>query len=99
MESPKDPLTDNVFALYKILAAQPQIEEMSANYLAGNYGYGDAKQALYEVLVNRFDHAREKFDYYMAHLNEIDNALAKGAEKAKIVADGVLERVRNKVGY
>lgn len=99
MESPKDPMTDNVFALYKILAAQPQIEEMSANYLAGNYGYGDAKQALYEVLINRFDQAREKFDYYMAHLNEVDNALAKGAEKAKNVADGVLERVRNKVGY
>src|SRR6056297_737821 len=37
MEDAKDPNTDNVFALYKILASQPQIEEMSANYLAGNY--------------------------------------------------------------
>ncbi len=99
MESPKDPLTDNVFALYKILAAQPQIEEMSAHYLAGNYGYGDAKQALYEVVLNRFYQARNKFDYYMSHLDEVDYALAKGAEKAKLVADGVLARVRNKVGY
>ncbi|TLP80800.1 tryptophan--tRNA ligase [Maribacter sp. ACAM166] len=99
MEDPKDPSTDNVFALYKILATQPQIEEMSANYLAGNYGYGHAKQALYEVIVNKFEEPREKFNYYMNNLNEIDDALALGAEKAKKVADGVLERVREKLGY
>jgi tryptophanyl-tRNA synthetase len=99
MEDPKDPSTDNVFALYKILASQPQIEEMSANYLAGNYGYGHAKLALYEVIQNKFDEPREKFDYYMNHLNEVDEALALGAEKAKKVADGVLERVRQKLGY
>ncbi len=99
MEDPKDPSTDNVFALYKILASQEQIEEMSANYLAGNYGYGHAKQALYEVVLEKFGEAREKFDYYMGHLQEIDDALALGAEKAKKVADEVLARVRNKVGY
>ena len=99
MKEPKDPTNDNVFALYKILASQPQIEEMSANYLAGNYGYGHAKQALYEVIVNKFERPREKFNYYMNNLNEIDDALALGAEKARKVADGVLERVREKLGY
>ena len=99
MEDPKDPTHDNVFALYKILASQDQIEEMSANYLAGNYGYGHAKQALYEVLLNKFEAPRERFDYYMNHLNEIDEALAIGAEKAKNVASTVLARVREKVGY
>ncbi len=99
MEDPKNPETDTTFALFKILASQPQIEEMSANYLAGNYGYGHAKQALYEVILEKFGDAREKFTYYMNHLGEIDDALALGAEKAKNVADGVLERVRNKVGY
>jgi len=99
MEDPKDPTHDNVFALYKILAAQEQIEEMSANYLAGNYGYGHAKQALYEVILDKFEEPREKFDYYMNHLNEVDEALAFGSEKAKKVANGVLARVREKVGY
>lgn len=99
MEDPKDPSTDTIFALFKILATQPQIEEMSANYLAGNYGYGHAKQALYEVIVNKFEAPRDKFNYYMNHLNEIDEALALGAEKAKKVADGVLDRVREKLGY
>lgn len=99
MEEPKDPSRDNVFALYKILASQPQIEEMSANYLGGNYGYGHAKQALYEVILNKFEEPREKFEYYMNHLEEVDETLAIGAEKAKKVAHGVLERVRGKLGY
>lgn len=99
MEEPKDPDTDNVFALYKILASKEQISEMRSNYKGGNYGYGHAKQALYEVILERFGSAREKFDYYMNHLEEIDNALEIGAKKARIIADGVLHRVRTKVGY
>ncbi|WP_149273865.1 tryptophan--tRNA ligase [Pareuzebyella sediminis] len=99
MEDPKDPSTDNVFALYKILASVPQIEEMSANYLAGNYGYGHAKQELYELIVQDFGDVREKFDYYMSNLNEVDEALSIGANKAKKVADSVLGRVRSKLGY
>jgi len=99
MENPKDPSNDTIFALYKILASQEQIEEMSANYLAGNYGYGHAKQALFEVVLDKFEEPREKFEYYMNHLNEVDEALALGAAKAKKVADGVLSKVREKLGY
>ncbi len=99
MEDPKDPDTDNVFALYKILANPEQIAEMRSNYEGGNYGYGHAKQALYEVILEKYNPARERFDYYMTHLDEIDNVLEIGAEKAKKVANHVLNRVRNKVGY
>ncbi len=99
LEDPKDPETDTTFALYKILAAEDQIAEMRTNYVKGNFGYGHAKQALYEVIIEKFGNAREKFDYYMGHLNEVDDALALGAEKAKKTADEVLERVRTKVGY
>ena len=99
MEDPKDPDTDNVFALYKIVANEEQITEMRANYLNGNYGYGHAKQALYEVIVDQFGEARKKFDYYMNNLEEIDAALALGAEKASKVANDVLARVRTKLGY
>lgn len=99
MEDPKDPVTDTTFALYRILATVEQIEEMSANYLAGDYGYGHAKQALYEVILQKFGDAREKYDYYINHLDEVDQALAVGAAKAKKVADEVLGRVRKKLGY
>jgi len=72
---------------------------MKANYEGGNYGYGHAKQALYELVVERFEKQRERYHYYMTNLEEVDAALAKGAAKAKLVADDVLKRVREKVGY
>ncbi len=99
MEDPKDPDTDNTFALYKLLASDSQIAEMRSNYTNGNYGYGHAKQALFELIKEEFGEAREKFDYYINHLNEIDDVLALGAEKAKKTANQVLNRVRQKVGY
>ncbi len=99
LEEPKDPETDTTFSLYSILASDAKIAKMRSNYLNGNYGYGHAKQALYELIIEKFKSPREKFNYYMNHLNEVDDALSIGAEKAKKVADTVLERVRNKVGY
>jgi tryptophanyl-tRNA synthetase len=99
MEDPKDPDTDNVFALYKLLANEDQIASMRQNYTGGNYGYGHAKQALFELVAERFATERERFNHYMENKNEIDEALAIGAEKAPTIANDVLARVRKKVGY
>jgi len=99
MENPKNPETDTVFKLYRILATAEQTAAMRANYEGGNYGYGHAKQALYELLISRFGDAREQFHYFMAHPDEVDEALQVGATKAQKVANGVLERVRSKLGY
>ena len=99
LESPKNWKTCNCFALYKLLASKSEIETMKANYEKGGYGYGQAKQALFELLIETFAEPRKRYAYYMSHLEEIDNALAIGADKAKKVADMVLGRVRNKLGY
>ncbi len=99
LEDPKDWATCNCFAIYSLLASNEQIREMKANYDRGNYGYGHAKQALYELIIERFAEPRERYEYYMTHLEELDVALAKGAAKAKTVADAVLKRVREKIGY
>ena len=99
LEDPKNTETCNLFALYKLLANEVQIAEMKANYEGGNYGYGHAKQAFYELVCETFKVERERYHYYMDNLSEIDAALAKGAEKAKKVADDVLNRTRTKLGY
>ncbi|SDW07028.1 tryptophanyl-tRNA synthetase [Lutibacter oricola] len=99
LEEPKNPDTCNLFALYKLLASEEQIAEMRANYEGGNYGYGHAKQAFYELLIDKFSTERERYNYYMENLEEVDKALAIGAAKAKAVATDVLQRVREKVGY
>ena len=99
LEEPKDPSKCATFALYKLIANESEITQMQKNYLAGNYGYGHAKQALFELILTKFAVPREKFSALMADKSQIDTALRIGAEKAKLVADEVLNRVRTKVGY
>ena len=99
LEDPKDWKTCNCFALYSLLASEEDIITMKANYENGNYGYGHAKQALYELILSKFETQRERYNHYMSNLNEIDDALAKGAEKASLVCNSVIKRVREKLGY
>jgi tryptophanyl-tRNA synthetase len=99
LEDPKDWSTCNCFAIYSLLADKAQIAEMKANYEKGGYGYGHAKQALFELIIDKFAEPRERYNHYMNNLSEIDKALTIGAEKAKKIADRVLDRVREKVGY
>ena len=75
------------FALHKV------------NYLAGNYGYGHAKQALFELIVDKFRIERERYTYYMTNLSELDDLLQEGARRASVVANEVLGRVRMKLGF
>ena len=98
LEDPKNPDTDNVFALYKLLATPEQVEEMRQNYLNGGYGYGHAKQALYEVILEKYADARIRFDELMNDKATLDAFLENGALKARVVAQKVLKRTRTKLG-
>lgn len=99
LEEPKNPDTCNVFGLYKLMASEEQTAEMRKNYQTGGYGYGHAKQALFELVKEKFQEPREKYEYYINNHKEIDKALTIGAEKARKVADKVLMKVREKAGY
>ena len=99
LEDPKNWSSCNVFQLYQLMGSDSQIAELKAQYEGGNFGYGHAKQALYELILERFSKERERFDYLMQNTNEIESELLNGAEKAKVIAQSVLNRVRKKVGY
>ena len=99
LEDPKDPDTCTVFTLYSLLAPASSIQELRARYQAGGMGYGHAKQLLFDLILDRFSEEREKYDYFHQHPEEVYIALAKGAEKARKVAQEVLLRVRDRVGY
>ena len=72
---------------------------MTANYLGGNYGYGHAKQALFELICEKFKTEREKYNYYINNRLEVDALLKIGAQKSATIANGVLAKVREKLGY
>lgn len=98
LEDPKDPETDKVFAIYRLLATTEQTEEMRANYLKGGYGYGHAKQALYELILDKYADARTRFNELLDDKATLDAFLELGADKARVVAQTVLQRVRGKLG-
>ncbi len=99
LEQPKDPSKDTTFALYSLLATREQREAMREKYLAGNYGYGHAKQELFELIVEKFAEERKAFTFYFNHPEELEKKLIQGEEKARVVARGVLSRVRKQLGY
>jgi len=99
LEEPKNPATCNVFGLYKLLASPVEIADLKAKYLAGNYGFGHAKQALFDLITEKFKTEREKYNHYINNPTEVDKLLFEGAAKAGKVADSVLKRVREKLGF
>ncbi len=99
MEEPKNPDTCNVFSIYQLLATGDQTQEMRKNYEGGNYGYGHAKQALFELINERFKEEREIYDHYMSNLDELEKKLNEGEEKAEVFASEVLLRVKTRLGF
>lgn len=99
VNEPKNPDECILFEIYSILGDQNQVDTLRQKYIAGEIGYGDSKQALFELIMEKFKLERVKFNYYSEHPEEVEVALAKGANKASKIADKVLLRVRKKLGF
>ena len=99
IDKPKDYSNCNVFKIFKLIADEKSIDKMKKNYTAGGFGYGHAKTELLNFILSNYSDQREKFNYFMSNKNELDSVLSSGAKKAKIVANEVLGRVRQKLGY
>ena len=99
IEASKDWGTCNLFNIYKLIASKPEIADIKSKYERGGYGYGQAKEELFALILNKFSKERQEFNHYLNNLDEIDKILDAGATKAKETADTVLKRVRKKLGY
>lgn len=98
VEQPKNPDTDNVFQLFKAVAAPEEVSELRTRYEAGGFGYGDAKQWLYEVLVRRFGQMNQAYEALLADEEKLEAELRRGAERAREVGKHTLNRVREALG-
>lgn len=99
LESPKDPNKDNTFALYSLIATAEETEALRKKYLAGNFGYGHAKQELYDLIIKKFSKEREAFNFYFSNADELDKKLKQGEDRARAIANETLKRVRKKLGF
>ncbi len=98
IEEPKDPDSCNVFSLYTLFAGPDEQEALAKRYRAGGMGWGEAKQALFEVMERELSRARERYDALMADTYYIDRVLAEGAEKARAIAAETVSRLRKAIG-
>lgn len=99
LEEVKDTENCTIFSLYALLASEEQVEEMKLNYAGGNYGYGHAKQALFELIIEKFAKERALYNELMENKDLLDEKLAIGAKKARAIAQITLKRIRTVLGY
>jgi tryptophanyl-tRNA synthetase len=98
LEAPKNPDTCNIFSLFALIASEEDVSVMRKNYLDGGYGYGHAKQALLEAILQRFKKEREVYSYFIAHPLELEEVLRQGAQIAEPIANQVIARFRKQLG-
>jgi tryptophanyl-tRNA synthetase len=88
-----------VWQLYQLVASAADADAMAEKLRAGGYGWGHAKKDLLDALVDGFAQERDDFNRWMSDKAMLDAELAKGAERARAVAQPVLQRVRSKIGF
>lgn len=98
IDEPKDPDTDNIFALYRLVADPVDVEQLKMRYIQGGVSYKEAKDLLYEALVNflapiqaKKKELDENEDYVLKVLND-------GREVALERAEQKLREIKTKVG-
>ena len=99
VEDSKDWRNCNLFKIYALLAKKNEIECMKKNYELGGYGYGHAKNELYDLMLKKYSIERNKYQHYISKPDEVEKILKAGATKANATANKVLNRVRKKLGY
>ena len=99
LEEPKNPDSDIIFSIYKLLANDEQTKTLQQNYLNGGYGYGHAKNALFELILETFKTQRATYDYLMNNTPVIEEVLSIGEKRASVMANKKLETIREVLGY
>ncbi len=97
MEEPKDPEDILVYEIYKSIATPEQLQEMGDGLRQGKLGYGHIKNMLLEAVINEIKDARDQYNYYMTHFEEVEAMLEEGAAKARPVAQATLKRLKDTV--
>ncbi len=100
MEEPKDPDSCTTFQIFRAIAGpeDQRTLDLADKYRAGNFGYGHAKQELFELLLDHFGPARVRRQELMNDPSYIQQVLADGAAAANQAGEVVMQKVRAAVG-
>lgn len=90
------PGVSNLLTIYSVLTERP-IPELEAAY--EGKGYGDLKKDLAVVVTDFVTPIQQRTAEYLDDPGELGRVLAKGAEKARAVAEPTLAAVYDRVGF
>ena len=94
---PKDAETSTVFQIWRAFANEKQTAEMRVRFAEG-IGWGEAKKELYELLNEQLREPRERYNELLQDPARVENALAEGAEKARVESSELMRQLRDAVG-
>lgn len=97
-EESKDYNSCNVFNIYKMIATEEEIDKLGTKYTNGNFGYGNAKQELYDLIISKYSNERDRFNYYINNSDEVEKILSIGADKSRTISTITLNKVKEKLG-
>lgn len=95
---PKDPKTDNIFALHKLFATPEELKELEQAYKEGKISYKESKELLGERINNFLQPIREKKSEWDANEKQVKEILISGAARARQEAKEMMKKVREKIG-
>jgi tryptophanyl-tRNA synthetase len=99
VEESKDWQSCNLFNIFALVASSAEVKDLQNKYAQGGFGYGHAKARLLEVLLDKYQSARQTFKHYMDNLPLLEEILQKGATKTQPIANAKLLDVRQKIGF
>jgi tryptophanyl-tRNA synthetase len=88
------PGISNLLNVYSVLAGIP-VADVEKRY--SSQGYGSLKKDLVEITVDALAPIKSRFDE-IRHTSELIEILKDGAERAEVIAEKTMKRVREKVG-
>jgi tryptophanyl-tRNA synthetase len=98
VSEPKDPDSDTVFALHKLVTEEGELEELRKRYVEGGIGYGESKEILAKNINSFLAPFREKREELVEDVGLVEKVLKEGREKALSGIEDKLEAVRKAVG-
>lgn len=98
LEEPKTLAGSLIGDLYKLFSTPAQFSDLAARLANGGMGWGHAKQELFEVMNEHLSEPRARYQELRSDEGHLKQTLAKGAERADVIARETLKRVRYAVG-
>lgn len=99
IDSPKNPDTNNIFNIHKLLLNESEVAELRKKYETPGMGYQEAKKMLANDLKKFIAPFREKRDELLKNPKKVMKILKKGGKVAKKNAEKKMKEIRQKIGY